>query len=407
MFGSDYQTADYYFQELRSRRIVATQLTRKADDDYPATIISRTFSVYDFDDLADIKQINEKPPFWAGIIPGDESTYTNPITDPVDYHYIVRIKYNINEYSGYLMYAQPVENLEELKKKGLITADFIDPDDVNLYKAWFNRQIDLYAYDYYVPIRTGAEFTWIVEKITVDVKVPQFSSLDKTGGYSTYSETTFEETLAAKVEEYEDKGYEVEVVDNSDDSIYFATVIATRHVYNLGEVDLDRYDLTANYAVFKIRNNGMTGVAIKFTIQNCKVWLSVDGVKFSEAVNPSQRVSKSLTTLTITVEKLKLYKYIIIQPSLNIILESIPNKFPPFKFLPAPNQGFTFKAEYIGRHYLHFKEDVIDVSTDTNLIKSIGVVDLNDPKPNGIALHPYEFIDESDANYWDGQISFT
>jgi hypothetical protein len=417
MFGVDYQSAENYFEELKSQRTVATQLKKQATDENEEAIISRTFSVYSFDDVASIKTINSPPPFWVGVIPSDPSTYTNPITEPITYHYLVRSKFTIDEYTGYLMYAQPIENIEEyieeLERRGELDK-FVDPSNVNLYKGWFKREINMYAYDYYLPIRTNTSFVWEIEYKLETLKVPNYkASLDKVGGVESYPSDNFDELIEEKVDSYESQGYDVKLVDLSDDSYLKTNIIAKKNIYNLGGVSLVSYDLTTFKTVFEIKRDSDTGVAIKFTIRNCKVWLSNDGVTLSKPISVSH-YGVFLNTSFVVIESLKLYKYIIIEPNLEYEENKLGSqlKYPPLKFTPNVNQGFNFKAEFLGRHYLHFKEEVIDISTEQELVVNPDsyVVDFSDPKPYEIDLHPYNFSDPitgigSHDSYWDGAIS--
>lgn len=410
MLGLKFERSQKYFEELHTERLVATQI-RKDDDE--GQIINRTFNVYEFEDEAKIKELDGPPPFWSGIIPGDPSTYRNPITEPINSHYIVRSTFTITEYTGYLMFGEPIENMDELRSKGAISDDFINPADVNLFNGWFKKTIDMYSYDYYVPVRTGQEFRWEVELIKETISAP-----DYTGGGSkrvfvgTYPTDNFDDEVSRRANELEEQGYTITSSTNvkykqqSDD--FSGEITAVKNIFNTGGVYLTNYILDSNTTVFEIQRNG-TGVAIKFTIKNCKAWFSSDGITKEDTIF-TNHLGTRLTQSVVVIERLKIYKYIIIEPNIPFtenIVTSITGEeylsYPPIKFKPKTNEGFTFIAEFIGKHYLHFKEDIIEVS-QPELVRSY-YTNLNDPKPPTYKLHEYEFIDEDSGSYWDANIT--
>jgi len=406
MFDLKFERVEKFIKQLYTKRIVGTQVRRKEDNQ----IISRTFQVYTFEEDLKIKVVNEPPPFWTGVIPSDTSTYTNPIQESFDYHYIVKTPFTINEYSGYLMYGQPIENLDELN----LPENFINPNDLNLYKGWFKRLIKFSSYDYFIPMRTGDEFRWEVERIQINV------TPDPTEDFNGFIQDEFEEKVNNIRQEYIDKGYTIlssninnsgnSKIDNSTDNLD-ASLIAVKNIFNTGGVDLLYVDVNNNRAAFVIKPDN-TAVAIRFYIKNCIVWLSND-VNDSQSYNLlfNDHKSTSITEELVTIEKIREYKYLIIQPTLTFIDNrsnlTSTDPYLPMMFTPKINEGFQFIAEFLGRHYLHFKEDIVDVEQQT-LIKNSSsyTVDLNDPKPEGIDLSEYVFTDEESSDYWDATLKF-
>lgn len=406
MLGLKFQRAEKYIPQLHSDRVIATQIKRNEDNQ----IISRTFHVYEFEDNFNVKIMDGPPPYWTGIIPGDPSTYTNPITDPINYHYKVRIPYTLTEYTGYLMYAQPIENIEELE----LPPDFINPNDVNLYKGWFKREIDAFSYDYFLPLRTGVEFRWEIERIVIDRNVPTFYVPNRrilSNSVGTYPSDSFNDDLNERVKSYRDQGYTVTISQNNSKLNYSSQIIATKNIYNLGGVRLSSYSLLTNRAVFEIQENNCA-IGIKFKIKNCKVYLS-NSISGPNTVVFMRHLGTHYYQTVVTIEQLKTYKYIIVEPNLKfqentiVSLDGITSisVWNPLKFNVPDNTGFSFIAEFIGRHYLHYKEDIDDVSLP-ELVPSphFSSVNFNDPKPSGVKIEEYEFIDEDSPNYWDANI---
>lgn len=409
MLGLKFERSEKYFEELHTKRLVASQI-RKDDDE--GKIISRTFNVYEFEDEAKIKELDGPPPYWSGIIPGDSSTYTDRITEPINNHYIVRSSFKIIEYTGYLMFGEPIENIEELRAKGAVDENFINPADVNLFKGWFTKTISMHSYDYYVPVRTGEEFRWEIELIEEIISAPDLTSRSKIGPVGTYPTDDFEERVSERASELEEQGYIITSSTNISSKLptdnFEGIITATKNIFNTGGVILTDYNLSTNTTVFELKRNG-TGVAIKFTIRNCKAWFSTDGITKDEPIF-TNHFGTLLLQAPVVLERLKLYKYIIVTPNLpfteNVITDILGEEYlayPPIKFDPKTNEGFTFIAEFLGKHYLHFKEDIREV-TQPELVRSYSA-NLNDPKPPAYNLHEYEFINEDSGSYWDAYIT--
>lgn len=412
MLGINFEQSTLYFKELHTERVVATQIVK---DDDEGQIISRTFNVYEFKDEAKIKEVDGPPPYWVGIIPGDPETHTNRITEPINSHYIVRSSFTVHEYSGYLMYAEPIENIDELKAEGMIAEDFVDPKDINLFKGWFQKDVDMFSFDYYIPLRTGQEFRWEVELIEEEIVAPDLrppSSWRVHQNVGTYPTDNFDDRINERVAELKEQGYTVLSTSNTgsklDDESFEGTITAIKNIFNTGGVILIEYDVVTNISVFEIKRED-TGVAIRFTIQNCKAWFSSDGVTKEDPIFVDHLGVKLLQP-SVELERLKIYKYIIVQPNLpfeeNVKEDLAGNEYvsyPPMKFTPQTNEGFTFIAEFIGRHYLHFKEDLDEISLP--VVVASTSINLNDPKPPTNKLHDYEFISNDSGSYWDADIT--
>lgn len=409
MLGINFEQATYYLEELHTERVVATQI--KKDDD-ERQIINRTFNVYEFEDEAKIKQLDGPPPYWVGVIPGDPETHTNRITEPINYHYNVRSSFTITEYTGYLMYAEPIENIDELKAAKVIGDDFVNPNDVNLFNGWFKKDIDMYSYDYYIPLRTGAEFRWEIELIKEVITAPDLRPSKYNSDEISYPTDNFDDRISERAAELQNQGYTIISTTNSSSKIggedYEGTITAIKNIFNTGGVYLSNYIVSSNLAVFEIKRED-TGVAIRFTIKNCKAWFSSDGITKEKPIFTNHLGTKLLQS-TVELELLKVYKYIIIQPNLPFvenIKESITGEeyvaYPPMKFTPKNNEGFTFIAEFLGRHYLHYQEEIVEI-TLPKLVKS-NSINLNNPEPPTNKIHPYEFIDKDSESYWDADIT--
>lgn len=439
MLGLKFERAGKYFRELGSERNVVTQI-KKADDNQ---IISRTFNVYKFSDTSKVKIVNEPPPFWVGVIPDDESTLQNPLPDKFDYYYIVQTPFTITEYTGYLMYGQPIENKQELD----LPPAFIDPDEVNIYKSWFSRVIDISSYDYYVPLFTGDELRWEVERLKIVIDSSAISLFN--GDY--------QKQLNETINNLESQGFTLNITQNEfEDSKLSESVdiIATKNILNTGGVHRILTTYKYNQVVFEIEKENCA-VELIFQVKNCKVYVSNDLLKDYELIFDSH-VGLSSNTPIAEFKRLRTHKFIIIEPNLSFMYDYKSQlKVKPFNFKPLNNEGFSVVIKFVGRRYLHFKEEIVNVQ-DASLVKNNTnpppsptipeisfskiidnikdydpdaiyepkesseptepeesfeptepeelELDLEDPQPLGIDIHEYEFVDEDSPSYWDAII---
>lgn len=421
-FGLTNQDFITRIEPLHSDRIKALQ-TIKTDG---GQILNRTFFNYLFTDTIQYRVVKEPPPFWIGVIPDDPSTYENRLPD-VDYHFIVRSRFDIEELTGYLMYGQPLENEEEygIDDEQNLDLAYINPSRINLWQGWFRRITQMWSYDYYVPISVGQKFVFRSSKLSTYDGLDLFEPPEEING--------IEDLIALGrfqgVGNFDEGNKDFVATDtyrlrriprggggrySSNNYTFFVDVLQPGSIMNF-------QGFSGSTAKFKFKED--PGLFVEFKIKNCSVWLSSNGI--TKDVEVYRDTSGGTSWNNSTVSRL-------VNPSLDFVLieantglrsssaayapknaffqsifgdYTINVKGPPVtgrysSSVSDTGYGFSVEASGQGRFYFHFKEDLIDIESPTLVSYPEGEsADFNDPKPYNTDVGFYEFIPEDERGW--------
>lgn len=381
MFNIDFQYHNAEVLELHSSRLLASQLKKKDTGE----ILSRNFYKYEFKDDLEVKREEGVPPYFTGVLPDDPSTFTNPIE--VDYYYKVRQPYTITDYEGYLMYGLPIENKNEYELK----EGEIDPARINLFRGWFKRQSQHISYDYYIPVRTGAQFAW--EEVIVIVVVLKPPS-NKPSDFSDETDQQFQLLIEEAFDTLTSEGYtNATIFRNLPTSKH---IRASKSIFNTGGVDLVSWSVPSNSVTFKFQNLDSVGLAFNLEIFNCSMWLSKDGIEKTKVVYENTTFNSNLSSPPVLINVDRDLPFVIIRPNLPLI-EDPTAIWPGFKVNVQANQKMKVVMDYLGKFYMNYKDDFIDMDNKKEIIESPAWVPVNltDPKPYGVNIPSYNFDQEN------------
>lgn len=445
--------------ELHSDRIKALQ-TIKTDG---GQIITRTIFNYVFTGEVQYRVVNKEAPFYIGIIPDDPSTYEDRLANPLGYHYVVRSRFNIEEFTGFLIYGQPIENEEELDPEVLGTdrenldLRYINPSKINLFRGWFKRVTENWSYDYYVPVTVGANFfwessksdTWVppgVEPFDGEInsiedlrRVAEYQGLQNWGEPSSGS-PRYGGTNSNTRDVLVSSKYRIRRVPRGSsggggrygratvDYTFYKDYLDTGSIFNYA-------GFTGNVARLEFKDSA--GLFVELKMKNMSAWLSNDGVTKEVEVWVDTSGGTSINNSIVTRVVGKSYRYLLVTPNLQLrpgnafyspqretvdffarmLGQEAANSYfggagnvedftdiggPPVTTnLSGGNEiGFSLEARGRGRYYIHFREDLIEINDPTLIEYPEGTgPDLNNPLPYNTDVGSFEFIPEDERGW--------
>ena len=332
---------------------------------------------------------------------GIDSQHKEDKIDP--YYFKVRQRYILSEYTGYLAYGPELDYPEGFD----FTQVKYNPNEINEYKGWLKTVSSFYSYSYVLPKKNG-------NKIKLDFLLKTATNLFTDDNIYSYvrsivnrNNPTIDE--AKKYISLPEPSY---ILDKSE-----ATIIG---------VSIHSINKSSNRIVFKTLSR--TGLMLSGSVLNCNLWWSTDGITKEEALytqtegfNYNSDAKPTVITSMVKAPYLILETFISfdINSNGNILFNPLfainpvvtyRNKTIPSKNLVNINNSnsnqvrFTCEINFIGCHYLVYKEEFIAIeSHGVHRYPEGQEPILEDPKPYNVEV-TYDFNEEE--SQWLNRDSF-
>ena len=319
------------------------------------------------------------------------------------YYFKVRQRYTLSDYSGYLAYGPEIQYPEGFD----FTQIQYNPNEINEYKGWLKTVSSFYSYSYVLPKKNG-------NKIKLDFLLKTADDL--------FTDTNVRNYVLTKINKNNI------TVDEAKQSIVMPepSYLLDKSEATITGVTIHSIDRPANKIVFRTLTS--TGLMLTGSVLNCNLWWSSDGVTKGTALYEQEGgFNYDLEAEPVAITSMVKTGYLILETLIpfdvdnegNIVFNPLYaiNPVVTYKGKTIRNNNsvsisnssskqvkFTCEINFIGCHYLIYKEEFIAIeSHGVHRYPEGGAPVPEDPKPYDVEV-TYDFV--QGESQWIARDSF-
>ena len=381
--------------------------------------LDESFFIPDCEPCLDILQVNNKDNINTNINTCQKTIEFNsddcqelyigidnqPKEDKIDpYYFKVRQRYTLNEYTGYLAFGPELQYPEGFD----FTQVKYNPSEINDYKGWLKTVSSFYSYSYVLPKKNG-------NKIKLDFLLKTANSLFTDNNIYSYVRSRINSNNNLTIDEAKKSVTLPEPSYLLDKSEVTIKGVAVHSINKL-----------SNRIVFKTLSS--TGLMLSGSVLNCNLWWSTDGLTKEEALyTQTEGFNYNSDAKPTEITSMVKAGYLILETFISFDIDNEGNIL--FNPLYAINPVTTYKGKiisnnnlvninssssnkvkftceinFIGCHYLVYKEEFIAIESHGvhRYPEGEGPI-LEDPKPYNVEV-TYDF--NEDESQWLTRDSF-